>query len=135
MDETEAIAELQSEIEALQGQLTSLHDEKTFLLKESRVEDCQVKNWKWIHDATKFSGVSVNRCSEKSCTFHFHAMFGNQFAPTYAMTVNLRDRGNSTEPRNGLSSCLEFIHVFVNVIRIYSGPVLPPGIDPDGGFE
>lgn len=55
-EETEAILELQSEIEALQEQLASLEHEKESLLQESRLEDLQVKNWKWVQDATKFSG-------------------------------------------------------------------------------
>jgi len=93
MEETEAISELQSEIEALQGQLASLEQEKKSLLQQSHSEDLQVKNWKWIQDATKFSGVSVNRCSSTSCTFHFHPMFDNKFAATYAMTINFRGQG------------------------------------------
>ena len=56
MEETEAILELQSEIEALQGQLASLEQEKKSLLQQSHAEDLQVKNWKWTQDATKFSG-------------------------------------------------------------------------------
>jgi len=93
MEETEAILELQSEIEALQGQLASLEQEKKSLLQQSHAEDLQVKNWKWTQDATKFSGVSVNRCSGTNCTFHFHPMFGNKFTATYAMTINFRGQG------------------------------------------
>jgi len=92
-EETEAILELQSEIEALQEQLASLEHEKESLLQESRLEDLQVKNWKWVQDATKFSGVSIKRCSGISCSFHFHPMFGNTFAATYAMTINFRGQG------------------------------------------
>ncbi len=55
--EQNALEQLQSEIEDLRGQLAELESEKEMLMKRTRsLEDRQVRNWKWIQDATKFSG-------------------------------------------------------------------------------
>lgn len=55
--EQNALEQLQSEVEDLRGQLAELESEKETLMKRTRsLEDRQVRNWKWIQDATKFSG-------------------------------------------------------------------------------
>jgi DNA repair exonuclease SbcCD ATPase subunit len=52
------LEQLQSEVKELRGQLAELETEKEALMKKTRsLEDQQVKNWKWIQDATKFSGL------------------------------------------------------------------------------
>jgi predicted nuclease with TOPRIM domain len=51
------LEQLQSEVKELRGQLAELELEKEALMKKTRsLEDRQVKNWKWIQEATKFSG-------------------------------------------------------------------------------
>lgn len=51
------VVQLQSEVKELRGQLAELELEKEALMKKTRsLEDRQVKNWKWIQEATKFSG-------------------------------------------------------------------------------
>lgn len=56
--------QLQSEVEDLRGQLHELEQEKEMLMKQIRsMEDRQVRNWKWIQDATKFSGLRTFKSS------------------------------------------------------------------------
>lgn len=51
------LEQLQSEVARLRGQLLELELEKEALMKQTRtMEDRQVTNWKWIQEATKFSG-------------------------------------------------------------------------------
>ncbi|XP_032793340.1 uncharacterized protein LOC116930083 [Daphnia magna] len=88
------LEQLQSEVAKLRGQLVELELEKEALMKQTRImEDRQVTNWKWIHEATKFSGISVNKCSDKACTFHFHPMYKSRNYQTYAMTVKFTNKG------------------------------------------
>lgn len=54
------LEQLQSEVAKLRGQLVELELEKEALMKQTRImEDRQVTNWKWIHEATKFSGLTL----------------------------------------------------------------------------
>lgn len=54
----EMLDQLQSEVDELRGQLAELQQEKEALMKQTRsLEDRQVINWKWIQEATKFSGL------------------------------------------------------------------------------
>lgn len=51
------LKQLQSEVDELRGLLAKLDMERETLMKQARIlEDRQVTNWKWIQDATKFSG-------------------------------------------------------------------------------
>ena len=114
MEEEEApLEQVQSEVDELRKQLAEMESEKEALMKRTRiVEDRQVRNWKWIQDATKFSGIfyklssssfiqtnlkftgiSVNNCSEKSATFHFHPMWKTETLPTYSLSVKFTKEG------------------------------------------
>lgn len=58
--QAEELDQLQSEVDELRGQLAELEREKGALMKNLRsLEDRQVRNWKWIQDATKFSGMDI----------------------------------------------------------------------------
>ena len=49
---------LQAEVDEIRAQIAELEREKRELLKHTRrLEDRQVKNWKWMHEASKFSGI------------------------------------------------------------------------------
>lgn len=55
--EQDVVEQLQSEVNELRGQLADFELEKETLMKRTRsLEDLQVRNWKWIQEATKFSG-------------------------------------------------------------------------------
>ena len=58
------VEQLQSEVEELRRQLAEIEREKEAVMKMKRnLEDRQVKNWKLIQEATKFSGLLL---------FYFH---------------------------------------------------------------
>ena len=62
------LEQLQSEVKELRGQLAELETEKEALMKKTRsLEDQQVKNWKWIQDVTKFSGLFSFILNNKMC--------------------------------------------------------------------
>ena len=59
--------QLQSEVDELRGQLEELRKEKETLMKRTKsAEDRQVRNWKWIQAATKFSGKSKTKQNKTS---------------------------------------------------------------------
>lgn len=114
----EQLEALRMEVEEIKAQMAELEQEKRELLKNTRrLEDRQVKNWKWMHEASKFSGiqmrarfpncfscfvsyltgVSVNKYSEQSCTFHFHPMWLNTYQQTYSLTVDFVQNGKALE--------------------------------------
>lgn len=55
----EQLAALRAEMNQIKAEMVQLERQKTDLTKQSRrLEDRQVKNWKWMHEASKFSGIS-----------------------------------------------------------------------------
>jgi hypothetical protein len=53
-----AVEQLQSEVKELRRQLDEIEREKKTVMKRTHdLEDRQVKNWKLIQEATKFSGL------------------------------------------------------------------------------
>ncbi|XP_046656833.1 uncharacterized protein LOC124349931 [Daphnia pulicaria] len=89
-----AVEQLQSEVKELRRQLDEIEREKKTVMKRTHdLEDRQVKNWKLIQEATKFSGVSVDKLSDNSCTFYFHPMCKSTYYDAYAMTVKFTKKG------------------------------------------
>lgn len=84
MEEEEAgqdellLEQLQSEVNELRGQLDELESEKEVLMKRATsLEDRQVNNWKWIQDATKFSGSITITTTTMKYINHLFVLYRN----------------------------------------------------------